>query len=209
MYPAATAIGLNAAEFQHLAQTMHVLSNAASLKLLRFLESHGRTLEAIAACIDASNTAAEAYLSELRKAGLVNLHMIAGEHYYQLKPGALTNVADLVARAALPEPPAPVVYSNDWIAELDIDADAAAVLDSHFNGAELLRIPNKLKAMIVVVNYLATKFELGRVYTEFQVNAILRRHHDDVATLRRALVDHKHLQRDRRGNRYWLHITVD
>ena len=48
---------------------------------------------------------------------------------------------------------------------------------------------------------LAQEFEVGMRYSERQVNAILRRFHDDVAALRRYLVDEEFLSRE--SGRYW------
>ena len=42
---------------------------------------------------------------------------------------------------------------------------------------------------------LLRRFEAGRDYSEPEVNAILREAHDDVATLRRELVDYRYLVR--------------
>jgi hypothetical protein len=41
------------------------------------------------------------------------------------------------------------------------------------------------------------------VYTEKQVNAIIARFHEDVAGLRRDLIDRGMLARERDGSRYW------
>ena len=48
---------------------------------------------------------------------------------------------------------------------------------------------------------LALEFEPGIRYPEREVNAALRRFHDDVAALRRYLVDEGYLSRE--GGRYW------
>lgn len=62
-------------------------------------------------------------------------------------------------------------------------------------------IPSKRAKLLVVLDHLAQSFELGEVYPEPEVNEILRRFHDDVATLRRQLVDHEFLTR--REGFYW------
>jgi hypothetical protein len=59
-----------------------------------------------------------------------------------------------------------------------------------------------------VLDVLAQEFEPGRRYPERTVNAILRRWHDDTASLRRFLVDEEFLARD--GGQYWrVGGTVD
>ena len=46
-------------------------------------------------------------------------------------------------------------------------------------------------------------FEDDTDYTEKEVNTILRRFHIDTAALRRYLVDHGLMARERDGSRYW------
>lgn len=55
----------------------------------------------------------------------------------------------------------------------------------------------------MILNYLINAFEVGRVYTEKEINAILKRFNEDVSGLRRDLVDAGLLARERDGSRYW------
>lgn len=65
----------------------------------------------------------------------------------------------------------------------------------------LQSIPTKIRKRLVVLDWLAQEFEIGRTYTEADVNAVLRAHHPDVAALRRYLVEQELLER--RDGRYW------
>lgn len=66
--------------------------------------------------------------------------------------------------------------------------------------------PVKQRLQRLAVAYLATRFEAGRVYSERQVNLVLRDWHTfgDWALLRRMLYDWGYLDRDATGRRYWL-----
>jgi hypothetical protein len=82
------------------------------------------------------------------------------------------------------------------------DSDArSAVLRAFFADDRLKQIPAMRTKRLVVLDRLAGEFEPGRRYTEAEVNATLRRRHDDVAALRRYLVDEGFLSRDR--SIYW------
>lgn len=72
-----------------------------------------------------------------------------------------------------------------------------------FVGADgrLAAIPTRIGKRLVVLDYLAQDFEIGRSYPEAEVNALLRRHHDDHAALRRYLVEEGFLER--RDGTYW------
>lgn len=64
-----------------------------------------------------------------------------------------------------------------------------------FDGERLRSIPTKRRARVAVLLELLRRFEVGRTYTEVEVNAILRTAHDDVASLRRYLVEYGYLLR--------------
>lgn len=59
---------------------------------------------------------------------------------------------------------------------------------------------------VLVLEYLAAKFEAGREYSEKEVNELLNQHHTfgDPALLRRELFMKKLLDRAPDGSRYWL-----
>ena len=61
-----------------------------------------------------------------------------------------------------------------------------------------LQYPARLNA----ATELLRRFEPGRRYPEREVNDILRSAHDDVATLRRELIDYRYLRRE--GAVYWV-----
>jgi hypothetical protein len=65
----------------------------------------------------------------------------------------------------------------------------------------LITLPAKRTKRLVVLDHLAQRFEPGERYPEAEVNRRLRAVHDDVAMLRRYLVDEGFL--DRAGGIYW------
>ena len=83
----------------------------------------------------------------------------------------------------------------------DVPEDAARVLRTFFRGGRLTSIPTQRAKLLVVLDRLAQEFELGQRYPEREVNRILREYHDDVAALRRHLVDEELLSRE--AGVYW------
>ncbi|MES1147174.1 MAG: DUF2087 domain-containing protein, partial [bacterium] len=59
--------------------------------------------------------------------------------------------------------------------------------------------------MKAILDNLASAFEVGREYTEKEVNAILNERHTfkDPANLRRTLIERGDLQRTNDGSKYW------
>jgi len=66
----------------------------------------------------------------------------------------------------------------------------------------LLRFPAREKKKAVVISLIAEKFEKGKIYTEKEVNEILKAIFDDFATLRRYLVDYNYLDRKKDCSEY-------
>lgn len=66
--------------------------------------------------------------------------------------------------------------------------------------------PVKRKMKVYALFWLAQYFEAGKVYSEKEINAIIREHttFDDPATLRRELFDNRFLNRQSDGKEYWL-----
>jgi hypothetical protein len=75
------------------------------------------------------------------------------------------------------------------------------IIDTFFRDGRLAIMPTKRGKLLVVLAHLAESFEVGRRYPEKEVNEILRGFHDDVAALRRYLVDDLFLARE--SGVYW------
>ncbi|MGH2585084.1 MAG: DUF2087 domain-containing protein [Dehalococcoidia bacterium] len=73
--------------------------------------------------------------------------------------------------------------------------DRTRVLASFMREGRLIGFPTGETRKQVILDYIAEQFEPDRVYTEREVNAILKEIVDDYATIRRALVDRFYLNR--------------
>jgi hypothetical protein len=94
-----------------------------------------------------------------------------------------------IARASRPEP------------DRTGTTPAEAILRPFVTDRRLTQIPAARSKRLAVLDRLAAEFEPGERYDERQVNETLRRWHDDVAALRRYLVDEAFLSRDH--GYYW------
>lgn len=70
---------------------------------------------------------------------------------------------------------------------------------------------NNGKFQRLVLEYLATKFESGGIYTEKEVNILLNQNHlfGDPALLRRELFEGGLINRKRYGSAYWCNQLAD
>ena len=83
----------------------------------------------------------------------------------------------------------------------DSDMPGAVVLARFMKNGRLTAIPVQLSKRTIVLDYLAQSFEPGRRYKEKEVNEILARYHEDVAALRRYMVDEGFMERE--AGVYW------
>ena len=88
------------------------------------------------------------------------------------------------------------------LGEGDDPVDARArTLRRVFEGGQLVEIPTKRATRRVVLDELAQRFDVGRHYSEREVNASLAQVHPDTAALRRYLVDEGLMAR--KDGMYW------
>lgn len=131
-------------------------------------------------------------IGDLRSAGLV---VVDGDRY-RLDEAALRDAAQAAAELDVPMDP---------IIGYGMTDDECQVLARFFSGRTLTEIPSNRAKLQIVLQRLALEFDVGRRYTEREVNDILFVFNPDWSTLRRALVDEGFLERAHidGSNQYW------
>lgn len=85
------------------------------------------------------------------------------------------------------------------------DAEREKVLKTYFDEANMLKkFPSKEKRKIVILQEFVKKFEMGKSYTEKEVNEILKTMYADFVTIRRYLIEYGFLDRNKDGSSYWV-----
>jgi hypothetical protein len=181
-------------EFETLLNFFKALGNESRLKIIGILANGERTVGELAAMLDLKEPTVSQHLFMLKHVGLVDVRPEGNHRYYSFNPNALISMnKEVFSQRGL----ASLVGNFDEVG----DAFERKVLKSFFDGERLTQIPASEKKLLVIIQWLADKFEEGVQYTEKQVNEILSRYHPDFATLRRELVDCKHLKREK--GIYW------
>ncbi len=136
------------------------------------------------------------HLDRLTDWGLLHAHADLRQHItvYELDPLAVEEVA----RRQLKRPPMAYIPAAGW----DAPSRKVLAVSLHADGT-IKHIPSQSGKRKVIHRYLIQAFEPGVDYSEKEVNAVLRRFHEDTAGLRRELVDEGWLDRERDGSRYW------
>ena len=145
------------------------------------------------------------------RSGLVSTSQVGGTEAVHRQPVDL--VGDHVRQAEVvvvgghvrqPTVTGPVVTVVDMAATPHdgLAREQQAVLRAFVDDdGRLRRIPARRAKRLVVLDRIVQVFEVGERYPELEVNALLRAFHDDVAALRRYLVDEGFLSREQ--GVYW------
>jgi len=176
-----------------LLQFFKALADETRLKLVGLLARRPYSGEALAAELELTPATISHHLARLAEAGLVTAEPQGHARMYRLRLDAIHATANrLLAREALPLA----------AAELNLaDYDRKVLKDFFTPDGALKEIPAQQKKLLAILRHLAIAFEPGRRYPEREVNEILARYHPDTASLRRALIDYKLMQRAQ--GQYW------
>ena len=164
---------------------LKTIADATRLRILGLLATRPHTGVELTVALDLTAPTISHHLHRLRDAGIVTATADGQRRHWSINTGLLADVSAPDAAAAGP-----------------VDAAQAKVVATFFEGERLRSIPTKRKARVAVLLELLRRFEPGRRYAEREVNDIVRQAHDDVALLRRELVDYRYLRRAR--SMYWV-----
>lgn len=169
------------------AQLFKALGHPVRLLIMNLVLSKARHGEELAAILRLNPATVSHHLNKLAEAGLLEARK---DQYYQtfsLANNVLQRSLDEVIR--LPQP--------DLRANVKVDAYRQKVLQIFFKHGRLKQFPAQRKKQLIVLEHIANEFEPDREYQEIEVNRILVEFNDDVASLRRALVEFHIMSRDK------------
>ncbi len=167
------------------------LSDVHRLQVAGRLAAGNQTVAQLAEALGEPPAAIRKHLDALAAAGLVAGPVDAAQRYRLCRDHIHALAAQVLTR-----PPVAVPETDDEF--------AAKVLRDFLTPEGTFReLPAQEKKFLVLVRQAGQVFELGRRYSEKEVNDALRRLHPDTATLRRALIDHQWMQREADGATYW------
>ena len=180
------------AELEAALAFFKALADQSRLRILGLLAERSSTVEELAAALSLRPPTVSHHLLTLREAGLVTMRPEGTAHRYSLDLHRLQSISRELLQAEK-------VAS---LAATDVDeAWQRKVLRDFFAGEELKEIPASRKKRLVILQWLAGRFEPGRRYREGELNEILSRHHPDFATLRREFIATGLMQRE--AGVYW------
>jgi hypothetical protein len=169
-------------------QFCKAMADESRLKIVGLLSSAEHSVQQLASMLELKEPTVSHHLAVLKQLDLLKLRADGNFRWYRLNEEVLGKIS----RA---------VFSRDSIARLALSAEARGserkILDNFIDGERLLEIPVSYKKRLVILKWLINFFEPGISYAESQVNAILKLHHHDCATLRREMIGCAMLARDK------------
>jgi DNA-binding transcriptional ArsR family regulator len=170
-----------------------LLVDETRLKIIVILAQKTASVEQLAALLKLRPSLVSHHLDKLAEAELVSARLASGSTLYELR----TDTLHAMARRWLAVKPLPGAAI-----ELSGDAYERKVLaDFIGHDGRLKDIPAQQKKRDVILRHILNEFQPGERYSEKQVNAIVKRFHDDTASIRRYLVDLNWLKRE--SGIYW------
>jgi predicted transcriptional regulator len=169
------------------------LADVTRLKLIGLLAGRELSVEELVAALDVRQPTVSHHLAKLRLLGLIKLRKEGQVHYYSLDEAYLQRLARSLLSVEGLAQLAPSEAGPTW---------ERKVLQTFFGpDGRLKEIPAQRKKRDVILRRLVAEFERERTYTEAEVNEVLRRFHEDVATLRRELIGARLMKRE--NGAYW------
>ena len=180
---------------EELVTFFKALADSNRLKIVGLLADKSYSVEELAELLKLKPSTVSHHLARLSEAGLVKARSESYYNVYQLdqtvleeKRGTMFSQSELSSVAA----------------EVDVDAyDKKVIRDFTRKDGSLKTLPSQRKKLEAILRYVVKAFEPEKRYSEKQVNELLKRYHDDTATLRRELVGFGMMQREGGGGEYW------
>lgn len=185
---------LTSDEMKQLVVLGRALSDPTRIRVLGLLGQRPMYGQELAQALNVTPPTVSHHLQALVMAGLVKARREDNFRYYELDGDGLQRLAEStqhIAKMVFPSDPLPP--RSD---------ERARVLATFIKDGRLQSIPAQYKKRRYIMEEIARSFEWGRLYEEKEVNAIMRTFHDDVASLRREMIDQRIMMRE--NGRYWL-----
>jgi predicted transcriptional regulator len=180
---------------EELVSFFKALADKNRLKIVGLLAEKPYSVEELATLLGLKPPTVSHHLAKLVDVGLVRSHTESYYNVYQLDQEMLREkTRSMFSQQEL----------STVIAEVDADAyDKKVIRDYTRRDGSLKTLPAQQKKLEAVLRYVVKVFDVGKRYSEKQVNEMLARYHEDTATLRRELVGFGLMQREGGGGEYW------
>jgi DNA-binding HxlR family transcriptional regulator len=167
------------------ARLFKALGHPVRLLIINLVRDKARHGEELAAILGLNSATVSHHLSQLTAAGILQSEKDQYYQMYSLTGEILMKSIDEVVKL-------PQAGLQASVAE---DAYRDKVLKTFLKHGRLIKLPAQQKKFQVILSKLLEEFEPDQEYTEREVNQILLEFHDDVASLRRGMIEYDMMTR--------------
>ncbi|MGH2495215.1 MAG: metalloregulator ArsR/SmtB family transcription factor [Ktedonobacteraceae bacterium] len=185
---------LSTDEMKSLVVLGRALSDLTRIRILGLLGVRPMYGQELAQALDVAPPTISHHMESLVAAGLVKVRRENNYRYYELDSAGIEQLAESTQHVAK------MVFASEPLPPKS--DERARVVATFIRDGRLVTIPAQYKKRRYIMEEIARSFEWGRLYDEKEVNAIMRTFHDDVASLRREMIDQRIMMRE--NGRYWL-----
>jgi DNA-binding transcriptional ArsR family regulator len=174
-------------------RSLRLLADETRLRILELVAPAEQGVEELAATIGVKPPTISHHLTKLREAGLVRVRADANRRLHRLDQGVLRQTClDILAHFGLERsisaPPDPPTLED--------------LVAPYLEDGQLPALPTQRLARLLVLDWVATRFDVASSYRESEVNKILAQISPEPAALRRLLLEYGFLHRV--GKIYWV-----
>jgi DNA-binding MarR family transcriptional regulator len=181
-------------EMKSLVVLGRALSDLTRIRILGLLAARSMYGQELAQALEVAPPTISHHMEPLVSAGLVKVRRENNYHYYELDSERIQQLAETTQQVAK------MLFASEPLPPRS--EERARVVATFIRDGRLVSIPAQYKKRRYIMEEIARSFEWGRLYDEKGVNAMLRAFNDDVASLRREMIDQRIMMRE--NGRYWL-----
>ena len=167
------------------------MANESRLKIVGLLAQHERSVQELAELLALKEPTVSHHLAVLKELGLVSVRAEGVVRWHALVPKVLSKMNRALLDQKRVKALAPKEESWD-------DKVLAGFIDED---GKLKAIPSSRRKRRVVLKWLVEQFDEDRRYPEKMINEMIQRRHWDCATLRREMIGHRMMAREK--GIYW------
>ena len=184
----------NPAPLEPLLQFFKALADVNRLRIIGLLSNRPHSVEELVDVLELRPSTVSHHVAKLAEVRLVSSHVDGHHHVYAIDATALEEMARQILATSAPQrgpDPPEDAYDRKVL---------ATFLDSV---GRLKALPMQRKKFEAILRHALRAFEPDRVYSGREVDDRLRPLSDDVASLRRGLIDCRMMARNTAGTLYW------
>lgn len=168
------------------------LADPTRIKMLILLAEGERNGQDLAEKLLVTPATITHHASKLREASLINERREKNTIYFSLNDYFLKNNAAAAMN---------LIYRGAEGGTGMLNEDQQRMKDSVIRNfiskdGKLKNIPSQLKKKLIVLEHMVSNLEMGRKYSEKEINEFIKTYHEDFATIRREFIMHQFLYRE-------------